>query len=353
VGTVSLVLFIDMDSFYASCEELRHPELKGKAFVVGTGDEENKLKGVVETANYLAKRAGIKSAMPTSMAYKIKKDIIYVPSDHGYYDKVSADIMQKLRSYNFRTEPVSIDEAALDLGEMSYEDAEKLGLKIKDEINSNMGLPCTVGISEGKIFAKMVCDDAKPDGLKVIKKKDMKEFLNDKNVEKILGVGKKTAERLNAIGIKTIGDLAKVDQAKLANVVGSFGGELHRLANGEDDSKVTEHYDVLSIGRERTLDKKTIDLTEINKMLDSLADEVMGEVEKQGFSFKTITVKARYTDFTEKIKGKSLANYSNSTDLLKKMSHDLIKELINLKLVRKVGVKVSAFTSGKGQHKLF
>lgn len=352
-GSLGLVLFIDMDSFYASCEELRHPELKGKAFVVGTSDEKDKMHGVVETANYMAKKAGIHSAMPTLTAYKMKKDIIYVPSDHDYYDAMSAKIMQTLRSYGFRMEPVSIDEAALDLGGMSYEEAEKLGRIIKKEVNTNIGLPCTVGISSGKIFAKMVCDDAKPDGLKVVRGEKIKEFLKDKDIERILGVGHKTAERLNAAGIKTIGDIAKSEPTKLTNTVGSFGVELYALANGIDASKVIEHYDVLSIGRERTLSRKTTELDEINKMLDSLADEVMGEVVKQGFSFKTITVKARYVDFTEKIKGKSLTNYSDSLELLKKTSHELIREIIDTKPVRKVGVRVSSFTAGKGQKKLF
>jgi len=138
---VGVVLFVDMDSFYASCEELRKPDLKGKAFVVGTYDGNDKMKGVVETASYMAKRAGIRSAMPTMTAFKIKKDIIYVPSDHEYYDSISAKIMHKLKSYGFKMEMLSIDEAALDLDGMGYKEAEMLGERIKDEINNAIGLP--------------------------------------------------------------------------------------------------------------------------------------------------------------------------------------------------------------------
>ncbi len=342
-----------MDSFYASCEEMRKPELKGKAFIVGTHDEGNRMKGVVETASYMAKRAGIRSAMPTMMAFKIKKDIVYVPSDHEYYESVSTKIMQKLKSYGFRMEMVSIDEAALDLDGMDYKEAETLGERIKGEINNAIGLPCTVGISDGKILAKMVCDDAKPDGLKVVKRENVKEFLADKDVQRILGVGNKTAERLNAIGIKTIGDLAQANKIALTAAVGSFGLELHSLANGRDESKVMDQWKILSIGRERTLEASTDDLKKIDAMLDELSEEVIDEVLKNGFSFKTVTVKARYPDFTEKIKGKSLSGYTDSLEVLKKMSHELIRELVNMSPVRKVGVRISTFTPSKSQKKLF
>lgn len=350
---MGVVLFVDMDSFYASCEELRKPELRGKAFVVGTSPEKEHLKGVVETASYMAKRAGIRSAMPTAAAFKIKKDIVYVPSDHDYYDSVSEKIMQKLKSYGFRTEVLSVDEAALDLGGMGYKDAERLGEKIKEEINNNIGLPCTVGISDGKILAKLVCDDAKPDGLKVIKKDEVAEFLSGKDVRTIWGVGEKTAEKLNSMGIRTIGDLAKADPIYLTGAIGSFGVELHNLANGRDESRIVDQWKALSISRERTLDENTNDMEKVDRMLDELSDEVMGDVNKNDFSFKTVTVKARYSDFSEKIKGRSFSNYTGSPELLKKASHELIRELISEKPFRKVGVRVSTFSSGKGQKKLF
>jgi DNA polymerase IV (archaeal DinB-like DNA polymerase) len=349
---LGLVLFIDMDSFYASCEELRHPELRGKPFVVGTSDEQNKMKGVVETASYAAKRSGVHSAMPTSMALKMKKEIIYVPSDHDYYDAMSMKVMQRLKTFGYKMEMLSVDEAALDLAGMEYEEAERLGEKIKGEINNGMGLPCTIGIAHGKIFAKMVCDDAKPDGLKLVKQENMTDFLMGKSVIKILGVGRKTSEKLALFGIRTIGDLAKADPAKLTGAVGSFGIELHNLANGIDESKVIDQWKVLSISRERTLESRTNDLDKANRMLDALAEEVMRDVDKNGFSFKTITVKARYSDFTEKVRGKTLPAYSNSALVLKKTAHDLIEELVAEKPFRKVGVRVSSFTSGKAQKKL-
>ncbi len=350
---MGLVLFIDMDSFYASCEELRHPELKGKAFVVGTSDEQNKLRGVVETASYTAKRAGIHSGMPTVMALKTKKDVVYIQSDHDYYDKVSAKIMDKLRAHGYKMEMVSIDEAALDLGETGYDAAMRIGEKIKAEINNSLGLPCTIGISSGKVFAKMVCDDAKPDGLKMVRKEEIVKFLKDKKVESILGVGRKTAERLNSVGIMTVGDLARADVGRLAETVGSFGRELHMLANGRDESEVMNQWKILSIGRERTLDKRTSELGIVNEMLDELSEEVITEVSRNGFAFKTVTVKALYADFTDRVKGRSMGSYSDSLELLKKMSHELICELAGPKPFRKVGVRVSSLVPNRGQKKLF
>ncbi|MCW6160299.1 MAG: DNA polymerase IV [Candidatus Micrarchaeales archaeon] len=341
-----------MDSFYASCEELRHPELKGKPFIVGSAEEENKFRGVVETASYAAKKLGVRSAMPVSNAMKVK-GIIYVPSDHDYYDSMSVKVMSLLKSYGYRMETLSIDEAALDLGEMGYQEAENIAKRIKKEINMELGLPCTLGICRGKVLAKIVCDSAKPDGLKLVKDDQIIEFLKDKEVDRIPGVGPKTAEKLAGIGIKTIGDLAKADFHMLNDTVGSFSTELMQLANGIDSSKIIDFLKVLSIGRERTLESKTKDLKAVDMVLDKLAEEVIADLLARGMSYKTITVKAKYSDFTDRIRSKSLANYTDSIEPLISNAHLLIKDLVSDKPFRKVGVKVSSLTERKGQKSLF
>ena len=348
------VLFVDMDSFYASCEEVRHPELRGKAFIVGTGDEEHKNRGVVETASFMAKKAGIRSAMPVVMAMKIKKDVIYVSSDHDYYDDMSNKVMTLLKGFGYRTEVLSVDEAALDLEQMSYQEAERLAKKIKEEVSGKLGLKCTIGIADGKILAKIVCDSAKPDGLKVVEADKIKAFIAPMDVEKIPGIGPKSAKRLEDAGIKTVRDLAKADPNVPIDIIGSFGGELHNIANGRDDSKIIEVWKVLSVGRERTLTTRTNDMREINKMLDTLADEVMTDVHNKQLSYKTITVMGRYSDFTNRNKSRSFPNYSDSLELLKETARVLIKELVDdERPFRKVGVRVSSFVEGKGQKKLF
>jgi nucleotidyltransferase/DNA polymerase involved in DNA repair len=347
-----LVLFVDMDYYYAACEELRHPDAKGKPMIVGTGDEANKLKGVVESCNYEARKFGIRSAMPVAMALKIKSDIIYIPADHDYYDRTSKQIMEILKGLGFRMEVISVDEAAVDLGEMGYKEGLALGKRVKEEINKKLDLPCTVGLADGKVFAKIVCDSAKPNGLKLVEKKDMAAFLADKGTQRIPGIGAKTAEKLEGIGVKTIGELAKADIRRLSTAVGSFGMELHQIANGIDESQVVEQYEILSIGRERTLGA-TKDLSKIDALLDELSDEVGNEVVKNGFRFKTITAKARYNDFTDKIKSKTIGYATDSLDTLKETSKALIRELVKEKPVRKVGVRVSSFESGKQQRRLF
>ena len=342
-----------MDAFYASCELLRHPELKGKPFVVGTSDEANKMRGVVETCSYEAKKLGIHSAMPVMLAYRIKKDIAYVPSDHAYYEETSARVMKVLQDYKFKMEVLSVDEAAIDTGGMGYDDAEALARKIKKEIRDGIGIPCTIGISTGKILAKMVCDSAKPDGLKIVKGDEVVDFLREKPVDNIPGVGKKTAERLGGMGIKTIGDLANANSSALASKIGSFGLELASVANGVDNSVVVGEWKVLSIGRERTLEHATSDLGDVNKMLDGLAEEVWKEISSRELQFKTVTVKAKYSDFSERIKGKTLHSYSDSLDLIRSVSHALIAELRGKREFRKVGVRVSSFSVGKAQKRLF
>jgi DNA polymerase IV (archaeal DinB-like DNA polymerase) len=257
--------------------------------------------------------------------------------------------MSLLKGYKFPTEVISIDEAALDLGEMDYSDAEALAKTIKSRINNELGLPCTIGVSVGKIYAKIVCDSSKPNGLGIVKDEELRGFLNEKEITALLGVGKKTAEKLNAMKIRTIGELAKVDPNVLVEKFGVFGKELFMLANGSDNSRIVENYSVISIGRERTLDSETKNLDDINAMLELLSKEVISEIKKQGLWFKGISVKARYSDFTERIKNRKLNNYTDSFDTLYGNAKELIKPLINDKNVRKVGVRTYMIENRKGQ----
>ncbi len=348
-----LVLFIDMDYFFAACEELRHPELKGKPFVVGSAPVKSKDRGVVETCNYETRKLGIHSALPYSQARKLVPNLVYLESDDRYYMEISEKVMKTLKDYGFRTEVISIDEAALDIGEIDYEKAEELARAVKEKINSSLGLPCTLGISIGKVYAKMVCDTAKPNGIGVLKKEDLKDFLKDRKVGALLGVGRKTAEKLESMKIRTIGELSKVDPNVLIDAFGSFGKELFLLANGIDESRIEDRYDVLSIGREITLDRYTNEIGRITEALEKLTKETVEEVKKQQMWFKGVSVKVRYADLTERIKNKSLSNYSDSFDLAYGISQELLKTLVKEKPVRKVGVRVYALELRKGQRTIF
>lgn len=349
---MKLVLFVDMDYFFAACEEARHPELKDKAFVVGTATIAKKERGVVQTCNYEARKFGIHSAMATMQAIKLKPDLIYLESDDKYYEEMSDKVMGMLKGYKFPMEVISIDEAALDLGEKNYPKAESLAREIKDRIRRELKLPCTIGVSVGKIYAKMVCDSSKPNGIGVLKEEDIKSFLKDRDITALLGVGRKTADRLNAMGIKTIGELSKADPNVLVEKFGSFGRELFSLANGRDESRIQESYSVMSVGRERTLERETKDMGEIDDMLKVLSKEVIEEITKQGLWFKGVSVKARYYDLTERIKNRKLNNYTDSFDILYSTSTQLIRELVGEKNIRKVGVRTYLLDKRMGQKRI-
>jgi len=345
------ILFVDMDYFYAACEEVRHPGLKGKPLLVSSPG--GKLRGVVESCNYEARAFGIRSAMPVVDALKLKPDVACVQADHDHYEEVSGRIMAFLRPYAKRMEVLSVDEAALDIGDIGYDNAERLAKGIKEGLRSKIGLPCTVGISNGKVFAKMACDSAKPNGIKVLKEEDISGFLSKKTVEAIPGVGRKTAERLEKSGIKTIGDLSRASPMLLRDIVGSFSRELYDLAHGIDNSDIVERYETLSIGRERTLENPTSNINDVSDTLRDLVDEVMTDLDKHQFLLKTITAKAKYTDFSDKIHSKSLSHPTDSKEVVLKEATALLKDIIAHEKARKIGVRVSSFTGKDKQKKLF
>lgn len=347
-----VVVHIDMDYFFGACEELRHSELKGKPFVVGTAAEKDKMRGVVQTANYEARKYGIKSGMPTMQAFKLYSELSYFKEDYDYYESISKRIESLLASYHRPIERMSIDEFAIDFGKESYYESELTAKEMKERINKEIGLPCTVGVSYSKTFAKMACDSAKPNGFKVIKEEEIKEFLGNKDVSKLPGIGVKTEARLKEMGISRIGELAVANPLLLIDKFGSFGKEMFELANGIDRSKIVERAETLSIGRESTLEEPTADMQKIDKKLGELSREVKRELDKKGYVFKSVSVKARYQDFTEAIRNASLTHYSNSEELMLGMAHKLMEKLVGNKEVRKVGVRVSSLSGGIGQRRL-
>lgn len=347
-----LVIFIDMDYFFAACEELRRPELKDKPFAVGTAPEASKMKGVIQTCNYVARKFGVRSAMATSTAYRNCPDLAYLESDDAYYEETSERILKKIRDHGMPVEVYSIDEFAIDASKFDYDRTFDEAKAIKSEVNKEIGLPCTVGVSSGKVFAKMACDAAKPNGALLLRQDEIPAFLKEKEVRKLPGIGPKTEERLKSLNIATIGQLGAADANRLISEFGSFGGYIHNLALGMDNDKVVDTQEVLSISRERTMDNETNDLAVIDAELDKLSEIVAAEARKKSYLFKTITAKARYSDFSIRIKAKSLQNYSDSPAILKTVSKQLIRELVAEKRMRKVGVRISTLINSKGQQKL-
>lgn len=349
---MGLVIYIDMDYFFAACEELRHPELKGMPLIVGTSPEQAKLRGVVQTCNYEARKFGIRSGMPTAEAFKLNPQVNYLPSDEKYYESMSTKVLEAVSSYGMRLEQMSIDEFALDSGMYAYDLAKRKAEEIKVRINTDIGLPCTIGVSIGKTFAKMACDQAKPNGLMVIEEKDIGQFLEDKDVGKLIGVGSKTKARLNSLGIRTIGDLKRSNASRLVAEFGAMGAYMYALANGRETEKIKDPADALSIGRERTMEHNTEDKRELLSEASKLAKIVVAELNQKGFMFKTVSVKAKYQDFTERIRSRTLRHYSNSIEAVNESARQLMDDVIVGKPIRKIGVRLSTFTKSKGQKKL-
>ena len=341
---------MDLDAFFASIEEREHPEYKGKPIVVGANPKGGKGRGVVSTANYAARKYGIHSGMPISKAYRLCPDAIYLPVRHELYQKVSDEIMNILRGYGDKFEQVSIDEAFLDVSKRikDFDKARNLAILIKEKIFEKEGLTCSIGIAPNKLVAKIASSYKKPDGLTIVKPENVKDFISPLPVEKLWGIGKKTKLRLNSMGIKTVGDLAKFPVSKLVEEFGKLGYEYHLMANGIDESEVEESYEIKSIGREHTFDRDTDDLELINSTIDSLASEVIEEIKKENFLFRTVTLKIRYEDFETHTHSKTLTAYTNSLKTLKEVLKKLLKPFLDKKKIRLIGIRVAKLIEAKG-----
>lgn len=350
-----MILLVDMDYFYAACEEIKRPELRTKPTIVGSDPKGGRGRGVVMTCNYVARKVGIHSGMPISAAYKIKPDANYLPMDYSYYEAKSKEVMAILKESADKLEQVSIDEAFVDLSNKvkDYNEALDYAARIKKTIKDKVKLPCSIGISTNKLMAKMACESAKPNGIKVIKDEDKKAFLEKMPVGELYGVGRKTKEKLEKMGYETVGKLSGANIMDLIKEFGSFGTELHNYANGIDDSKIEENYQIKSIGRETTFEFDTNDPDKITVTIARLSNEVFDELKRMGFSFKVVTFKARYPDFSESLKSK-MVRPSNDLQIIKDTATKLYNKYFDSnKKLRKIGIRVSQLTEYKSQKKLF
>ena len=348
-------MHVDLDAFFAAVEEKESPELKGKPVIVGADSKGGAGRGVVSTANYIAREFGVRSAMPISKAWRLCPEGVYLRPNFELYEKVSAKIMEILRKYADKFEQVGIDEAFLDVGKRvkDFDEAAKLADKMKKEVFNKEKLTCSVGVGSNKLIAKLASDFRKPYGLTVVKSEDMRNFLNPLPVRKLLGVGPKTEIKLKKLGIKTIGDLAKFNKETLIKMFGKWGAEMHELANGIDNDEVVEEYEAKSVGREVTFEEDTDDSYIILKTIDSLVDEFHQEILSEGIFFKTITVKIRYENFETHTHSKSLINPTNKLDAIKKIAKELTLPFLTQKRkIRLIGVRVSGLTFSDKQKTL-
>ena len=340
-----IVFHIDMDAFFSAVEERENPELKGKPVVVGADPKGGKRRGVVSTCNYSARKYGIRSGMPISKAYGLCKDAVFLPVNFQLYWSASASIMQLLKKYAEKFQQSSVDEAFLEPKNAdTYEDAERLAMKIKEEINEKERLTCSIGIGPNKLVAKIASDFKKPDGLTVVKPDEVGGFLSPMPVRKLYGVGPKTEAALNELGIKTIGDIAKADPEKLSGIFGKWGAYMHKYANGIDDSEVKETDEAKSVGREVTFESDTSDFGLLKNVLDDIAGDIYRTTKAENYSFRTVVLKIRFEGFETHTKQKSL-NQEPDVESVKGVSAELLSHFSGYrKKVRLIGLRLTNLT---------
>jgi DNA polymerase IV (DinB-like DNA polymerase) len=350
-----IIFHVDMDQFFAAVEEKLRPELKGRPVVVGADPKGGKGRGVVSTCNYEARKYGIKSGMPITKAWKLCPEAAFLPVNIPLYLQVSSRIMNTLRSYADKFESWGIDEAFLDVSSRvgNLEEAKQLALQIKKEITAEEGLTCSIGVGPNKLVAKIASDMQKPDGLTIVEEKDVKAFLEPLDIDKLLWVGKKTARKLNKLGIKTIGDLARYDPSVLTEKFGVLGTQLYLYAQGQDRSEVGFEGEVKSIGRNITFEKDTADWDLILRVLDKLCEDVHKELDEKRFLFKTVTITVRYENFETHTHGRTLPFLTSRLEDIKRTAHELVQPYLKPeRKIRLIGARVSTLISSEKQTRL-
>lgn len=298
-----IIFHVDMDAFFASVEQRDHPDYRGKPLIVGSPPDQ---RGVVCAASYEARRFKVRSAMPSRTAWKLCPQGVFVRPRMDVYRAESAQIMDILREFTPVIEKVSVDEAYLDLSAAfehldRYDDALEAAMpmarEIKQRISLERRLTASIGVASNKFLAKLGSDFQKPDGLTLIRDREKVEFLKPLSVRSIHGVGPVTAQALEGIGLRTIGDL-QITSIDLRGIVGSFADALKRRAIGEDDRPVDTSDERKSISAENTFLEDTEDRPTLRVALKELAMDVAQNLEKHGLGALTIQVKVRYSDFT-------------------------------------------------------
>lgn len=333
------IFHIDMDAFYASVEEVDNPSIRNYPVIVGGKSD----SGIVTTANYKARKYGIHSAMPIFLAKQKCPHGIYLPTRKDRYSEASKEVFEVLYSFTDLVEPVSIDEAYMDISSIN-EDPLVLAGKIKDKVYEETRLTMSIGISYNKFLAKLASDWQKPNGITIIDKTMLPEILLPLKVEKIHGIGPKSANRLNSIGIYTVKDLYSLDEEFLEDMFGKAGREIYKRIRGVDNREININRERKSLGTERTLKESTLDLGLLKMYLKEFAKEISDGLNRKGLFGRTITVKIKDKDFKVTTRSKTLTNDTDSFDTIYYTAIMLFNELNIKKEIRLIGLTISNLT---------
>jgi len=335
----STILHVDMDAFFASVTERDHPELKGKAVVIGAG-----VRGVVTSANYEARKFGIKAAMPVGRAQRLAPHAIFIPPDHKRYSEVSEHVMEIFHSFTPLVEPISLDEAFLDVTKAKrlLGDGRAIATAIRAKVEAQEGITCSVGIASSKFIAKLASQRCKPNGILEIPDERVLTFLHPLPVSALWGVGPKTNEALERLGLHTVGDIAQTPEQTLIRALGQAAGQsLYELAWGRDDRDVIPEEPDKSISAAETFDRDIDDPEIIAKEILRMCERASSRMRERSLFAKTITLKIRFADFTTINRSKTLPLPIDTTHEIYEIAKGLYEALsIGRARIRLVGVNL-------------
>jgi DNA polymerase IV (DinB-like DNA polymerase) len=357
-----IIVHVDMDAFYAAIEERSNPTLRGLPLVVGADPKEGRGRGVVMTANYQARKFGIRSALPISRAWRLAQaarrrgepQTIFVRSNFQLYETVSSRIMQIFARFSDAHEEASIDEAYLDISSVkTFKDAQVKMATLKNEIHEQEGLGCSIGIAPNKLIAKIASSRVKPNGLTVIKQHEIEEFLDPLPIRVIPGIGPKSEAFLHQQNVRLVRELREIPQATLMQWFGSWGPRLFEKAQGVDDSPVSNEWTRKSVGEQETFEHDSRDLALVSEQLDRIAERVFAKLRKNEFSgFRTMTLTVRFSDFDTRNRSRTIKNgilldsEGEALQLIQKQAMELLlpffdaRENPHRKAIRLIGLRL-------------
>jgi len=342
------IIHLDMDAFYPSVEVLDNPALKGKPIIVGGSKE----RGVVSSASYEARKFGIHSAQPIGKAKRLCPDGVFLPVRMSRYQEVSKQVFEIFHRFTSLVEPLSIDEAFLDVtGSIRlFGQPEDIAKKIKQIIFSETGLTISAGVAPSKFVAKIASDIDKPDGLTIVHPDDVRNFLDPLPVKKMWGIGKMSQRRLGCLNIHTFKDLRQTPVEILEKNFGKQGAKIHLLAMGIDEREVMPENDVKSIGHEQTFSQDIISLDWAEKELLALGNKVARRIRHKGLKGKTVTLKVKYGDFVQITRSITLPKSTDDGSEIYSVARGLLKKTeATKKPIRLLGISLSHLSfSGTG-----
>ena len=340
------IIHMDMDAFYASVEQRDNPDYRGKPIVVG-GSPEGR-GGVVATCSYEARKFGIRSAMPSKKALQLCPHVIFIRPRFSVYKEVSQKVRAIFLRYTDLIEPLSLDEAYLDVTEdkLNIGSAIEIAKQIKQAIKDELQLTASAGVSVNKFVAKIASDMNKPDGLTFIGPSRIEQFIEELPIEKFFGVGKVTAEKMKKLYLHTGADIKKLTEAELAQHFGKVGVFYYNIARGIDNRPVEANQETKSLSAEDTFPYDLTNASEMNNQLDKLAKTVCNRLQHYRLKGRTITLKIKYSDFKQVTRSKSFAEPLDDFDTISSTSKSLLGATdLKDKKIRLLGINISNFGS--------